>query len=86
MTYRKPHLNCKESCKTYTAYIRIKNKWTPVGEYNTECKTFGPLQNPSERRLENESEYSDKSYYDKILKEEANELEKNLPILINSLF
>ena len=78
MTYRNPHFNCKENCKTYTAYIRIKNKWTPVGEYHTECKTFSELGN-------NESLASKgrRAIVKKVL--EAEELEENLPTLINSL-
>ena len=39
------HFRCpKKNCNTRTAYIRIKNKWTVVGEYHTECKQFSVLE------------------------------------------
>jgi len=44
MTYRKPHVDCDESnCQSYSAYIRVKKKWTKAGEYNSKCRTFTPV-------------------------------------------
>ena len=44
MTYRKPHVNCAErNCQSYSAYIRVKKKWTKAGEYNSKCRTFTPV-------------------------------------------
>ena len=44
MTYRKPHVNCAErDCQSYSAYIRVKKKWTKAGEYNSKCRTFTPV-------------------------------------------
>jgi len=43
MTYRKPHVDCAErDCQSYSAYIRVKKKWTKAGEYNSKCRTFTP--------------------------------------------
>lgn len=46
MTYRKPHLGCSEgNCQSYSAYIRVKKKWTKAGEYNSMCRSFTPDEN-----------------------------------------
>lgn len=43
MGRQETHYPCKEQgCLSYTAYIRIKQKWIPVGVYNTKCQVFIP--------------------------------------------
>jgi len=45
MPYQKPHLGCSEkNCQSYSAYIRVKKKWTKAGEYNSKCRTFTPAE------------------------------------------
>lgn len=41
MVRKEIHYPCQEqNCLSYTAYIRIKQKWIPVGIYSTKCQTF----------------------------------------------
>jgi len=41
MVYRKNHPKCNiEGCQSYSAYIRIKNRWVKVGFYHSKCKGF----------------------------------------------
>lgn len=44
LVYHQTHLECNEpECDIRAAYIRVDNKWTKIGRYNTGCKTFEPL-------------------------------------------
>ncbi len=71
MTYRKPHVNCSErNCQSYSAYIRVKKKWTKAGEYNSKCRTFTPAEN-----VKTYSEIQQEAY-DKLLKEKLPYLKK----------
>ena len=45
MTYRKPHPCDENNCQSYSAYIRVKKKWTKAGEFNSKCRTFTPNDN-----------------------------------------
>jgi len=71
MVYRKPHLDCSESnCQSYSAYIRVKKKWTKAGEYNSKCRTFTPAED-----VKTYSEIQQEAY-DKLLKEKLPYLKK----------
>jgi len=71
MPYRKPHLDCSESnCQSYSAYIRVKKKWTKAGEYNSKCRTFTPAED-----VKTYSEIQQEAY-DKLVKEKLPYLKK----------
>ena len=71
MPYQKPHLGCSEkNCQSYSAYIRVKKKWTKAGEYNSKCRTFTPAED-----VKTYSEIQQEAF-DKLVEEKLPDLKK----------
>ena len=71
MPYQKPHLGCSEkNCQSYSAYIRVKKKWTKAGEYNSKCRTFTPVED-----VKTSSEIQQEAF-DKLVEEKLPDLKK----------
>lgn len=41
MTYKRNHVDCTyKDCELHRAYVRVKNKWIPIGDFGIQCQKF----------------------------------------------